>query len=491
MLDKIITATQFAEADKHTIAKKPIASIELMEYAAKQWLSLIPTDFWYDKKTAIVCGSGNNGGDGFVVSRLLKDQHVDVDSFLVPFGKTLSADCEANYKRLNKVNTIRNVDELDFNKYDVIVDAIFGTGINRQAEDIAAQTITAINESDAFVFSIDVPSGLVCDGISISDLVIHSDLTITFQRPKLSFFLPENNKFLKQFETVDIGLDEGFIQSQHSTRFIVNQEVKSLVNERLRFSHKGSYGHALLMAGSYGKIGAAVLASKACLRAGAGLLTSYVPKCGYNIMQQSLPEAMCLVDEHEECVTSVPSLRKYSALGIGPGIGTSAETKDAIQNLLKDNSMPLVLDADAINIISENSDLVNSLGQNCILTPHIKEFDRLVGESKNSLQRFEKLQSFAKTHACIVVLKDAHTCISDADGNLYFNTSGNPGMATGGSGDVLTGIILGLLAQQYSPLEAALIGVYFHGLAGDFAAEHLGENALIASDIIENLCIEQ
>ena len=332
---------------------------------------------------------------------------------------------------------------------------------------------------------------MFCDSISSDENIVKCDLTITFQRPKLSFFLPEYNDFLKSWKVVDIGLNESFIQSQKVNHFVINQQVKKLLKTRKRFSHKGTYGHALIIAGSFGKMGAAILITKAGLRAGAGLVTNYVPKCGYEIMQISVPEAMCLVDNHQDFLTELPEIADFSAIAIGPGIGKNPKTIKVVTQLLQKATQPLVLDADALNILSENKKLLDYLPKNSILTPHIKEFDRLVGKSIHSLERFEKQQQFSKKHQCIVVLKDAHTCVSDINGNLHFNTTGNPGMATGGSGDVLTGIITGLLAQQYTPKEAALLGVYFHGLAGDLATNKKGQNAVLASDIVTYLRIEK
>lgn len=277
--------------------------------------------------------------------------------------------------------------------------------------------------------------------------------------------------------------------TQNSNYFTLDETVVELCKKRPKQSHKGNYGHALIMAGSYGKIGAAVLSSKACLRSGAGLLTTLVPKCGYTILQSSIPEAMCITDKEEEHLSQLPDLSSYNTVGIGPGIGKEKVTAELLKQILKECTIPLVLDADAINLLSENPELQGLLPEGSILTPHIKEFDRLCGPSKTSLERLDKQKAFSKKHKCIVVLKNANTTISSTDESLYFNTSGNPGMATAGSGDVLTGIITGLLAQQYKPLDAAIIGVYYHGVAGDAAAKDKGFSALIASDIIEYLKI--
>lgn len=292
-------------------------------------------------------------------------------------------------------------------------------------------------------------------------------------------------------ESVDVDVKNVFFQSEISESFLLDELIVSFVKKRPRKSHKGIYGHALLLVGSYGKIGAAVLSARACLRSGVGLLTVDIPKCGYEILQISVPEAMCLIDDNEKNLSQFPDIKSYNAVGIGPGIGQDKLTFNLLERILKECTHPLVLDADAINIISANQQLLELIPKNTILTPHIKEFDRLTGVSENSKERFQKQREFSRRYNCIVVLKDAYTCISSVQGDLYFNTSGNQGMATGGSGDVLTGIITGLLAQGYESLLAALIGVYFHGKAGDKAAEEKGYNALIASDIVESLRIER
>ncbi len=491
-LKKILNVSQIREIDNYTIAKKSISSIELMESAATSFVKALEKHDIASKRILVVCGTGNNGGDGFAVCRLLRDKGFDSSAILVNFREPLSKDCNENIKRLQDVTILDASSHLpDFSQYDIIIDAIFGSGLNSPVMGFVAKIINAINNAEKEVYSIDVPSGLSCDNISKSESIIKSAHVISFQRPKLSFFFPENKTYIKSWEVADIGLSEHFIQEQESDYFVLDEDVSKCVKTRLRQSHKGTYGHALLMVGSYGKMGAAILSSKACLRSGVGLLTSLVPKCGYEIMQISVPESMCLTDESKNILTTLPVIKNYNSIGIGPGIGQDALTANMLKSLLEKSVQPLVLDADAINIISANNELVKLLPNNTILTPHIKEFDRLVGESQNTPERHMKQQDFCKQHNCIIVLKDAYTCVSSAEGKLYFNTSGNQGMATGGSGDVLTGIITGLLAQKYEPLQAAIIGVHFHGKAGDQAVKSRSYSSLIASDIIENLQIER
>lgn len=289
---------------------------------------------------------------------------------------------------------------------------------------------------------------------------------------------------------VPLEVNDSFIHRESAEMFILDEKITNFVKKRERLSHKGNYGHAIIFAGSYGKMGAAVLASKACLRSGAGLLTANVPKCGYEIIQIAVPESMCLTDENYLLLTTLPDISMFDAVGIGPGIGQDELTVQLLEQVLLNAKEGLVIDADGLNIISSHPHLLEILPPNAILTPHIKEFDRLVGTTQDKMERFKKQKAFCMRYNCVVILKDACTSICNSNGTLYFNTSGNPGMATGGSGDVLTGIVTGLLAQGYDSLLAALIGVYFHGVAGDLAAGDKGYNALIASDIVDRLKVE-
>jgi NAD(P)H-hydrate epimerase len=489
-LQKILSAEQTRSTDAFTIENEPIASIDLMERASQAFVNEFLKHETSTSKIAVVCGTGNNGGDGFAIARLLKAKGYKVTPFLIKFRDLLSPDCQSNFNRLEDVIVVSAFDELpNFNTFDLIIDSIFGTGLKRPSEGFVADVITKINSSSAKVYAVDLPSGLFSDELTNSENVVQSDVTISFQRPKKAFFFPENTDFIKAWKVVDIGLNEDFIQEQDSHEYVLDHRISNQLKPRKRYSHKGSYGHALIISGSYGKIGATVLTSKACLRSGVGLLTTYLPNCGYEILQTSVPEAMCLTDEQTGFISKLPDLQKYSSIGAGPGLGTHPEAFEVIAKLLRKASVPLVLDADALNILSENKTLLNQLPKKTILTPHIKEFDRLFGSSDTSEERYKKQRQFSIQQKVIIVLKDAHTCISDSEGNLYFNTSGNPGMATGGSGDVLTGIITGLLAQHYSPIQATLIGVYYHGLAGDSAAKEKGQYSMIASDIVAFLKI--
>jgi NAD(P)H-hydrate epimerase len=493
LLPKLPTVAQTHAADAHAIEHHFPSSLALMESAAKAFVeAFMEEDAAAKKRILIVCGPGNNGGDGLAVARLLRDRDYSVDVFLIAPEERLSPDAQANLKRLGQEAIFLKSDAstVDLPAADVIIDALFGTGLNRPVTGLAASVIEAINAADVPVYSIDLPSGLFADGLPPDGAIIQAELVVSFQRPKPAFFLPENNDYLRRWRSVDIGLDEDFLQSLPGQDFALDKTVTQLVKPRSRYSHKGTYGHALLLAGAKGKIGAAVLCARACLRAGAGLLTAQVPGCGYDIFQSGIPEAMCLVDPHSDHLSELPSLNPYSVVAIGPGIGQSAATADLLRTLMEATDNPLVIDADALNLMAANPTLLEFLPPGAILTPHIKELTRLAGTAANGQNRYYQVRDFARQHQCIVVLKDAHTCIATPSGERYFNTSGNPGMATGGMGDVLTGVITGLLAQGYEPLDAALLGVYFHGLAGDVVAEQRGQAALLASDVVEALRIE-
>lgn len=373
-------------------------------------------------------------------------------------------------------------------KSALVVDSIFGTGLSRKTDGIAASVIEVINASGAKIFSVDVPSGMFCDKPNAkSDVVVHADYLFTFHAPKLAFLFPDAAGYVKHFEVLDIGLHAAFEKQLPSAHFYITEDkIRMLVKPRGKFAHKGNFGHALIAAGSFGKMGAAVLSVRAALRSGCGLVTALVPECGYEIMQTSNAEAMVEVSGEDQ-LYSVPDREKFNAVGVGCGIGMTAYAVKFMSNLLHQYRMPIVLDADALNILSEHKKLLKQIPENSILTPHPGEFRRLAGDWKNDFERLEKQKMFSEEHKVIVVLKGAHTSVSTPDRKIYFNSTGNSGMAKGGSGDVLTGIITALLAQKYSSLDAALLGVFVHGFAGDIAAKKMGKTSMTASDIINAL----
>jgi NAD(P)H-hydrate epimerase len=484
---KILTTSQIKELDAHTIQREPIVSIELMERACSAFTTWVIAKFNTDKTIGVVCGTGNNGGDGLGISRLLNEQGYDVKIWIVRGSMPESEDFKTNLGRIRgKIPTFEIVSESDQNLFSdrsILIDAIVGSGLSRPVDGIYAQAIRCMNKTNTVRIAVDIPSGLMADKPSEGEIV-QADYTVSFELPKLSFLFPQSSSYVGAWHVVDIGLDRKFINDAASQYSVIEQQdIKTLLKQRSKFDHKGNFGHALLIAGSYGKIGAAVLSARSALRSGAGLLTVHAPKCGYEIMQTSVPEAMVSVDENEKILSSFPDIKTFSAIGIGPGIGQDKKTMTAFKALLETAGSPLVIDADALNILGSNREMIHMLPKNSILTPHPKEFERLAGSWKTDFERLKKQIDFSVKTGTIVLLKGAHSSISTPEGKVYFNNTGNPGMATGGSGDVLTGVITALLAQGYSGLDSALIGCWMHGLAGDQAAAHFGQISMTASDI--------
>lgn len=490
---KILSAAQIRQADAHTIAEEQIPSAALMERAAKAFVT------WFDNKFSgqahrilVCCGPGNNGGDGLAIARLLFGKGYEVRVWTVAGNGACSPDFQLNRGRLPAgvpVTAIAAEADLPASPdADFILDGLFGTGLNRPASGLYAAVINHINGSPATRVAIDIPSGLFADAPNpAGSAIVRAHYTLSFELPKLAFLLAQNQDFVGSWCVAPIGLSPAFLASAPTPHQLISPDlVAGLVKPRLKFSHKGTYGHALLLVGSYGKMGAATLASRACLRSGVGLLTVHCPRAGYLVLQISVPEAMTLPDAQEHYLTQLPDLGAYQAIGAGPGLGKAPATRQLIRDLLQTAQVPLVLDADALNLIAEEG-LLPQLPAQAILTPHPKEFERLAGKAENDYHRLQLLQQLCRQHQCYIVLKGGHTCIGTPEGSLYFNCTGNPGMATGGTGDVLTGIITALAAQHYTPLEACLLGVYVHGLAGDLAKDEKGEIALVASDLIEKL----
>lgn len=488
---KILNSKQIRELDKFTIEHEPIASIDLMERAAREFVTWFVQRFDGTKKIGIVCGTGNNGGDGLAIARMLLDWGYPVKVWIVRGKASETEDFKRNLARLiakievNEIST--EADQGLFSDRNVLIDAMFGSGLSRPVEGVYAQVIHCINKSEAIVVSVDVPSGLNIDGPSSGEIV-EAEYTITFQLPKLAFLLPASFQYTGDFKVVDIGLSKSKLKETQTKYYqITAKDCRKILRPRKRFDHKGTYGHAMIVAGSLGKMGAAVLATRAALRSGAGLVSAHVPKCGYKIIQISVPEAMASIDVAEDHFSNVDDLEKFSTIGLGPGLGKAAQTADGIKKFFSAFKKPVVIDADALNILAEDSKLRGAVPSGSILTPHPKEFERLVGKWSDDFDKLEKLSRLSQELQSIIILKGAFTTIAEPFGNLYFNSTGNPGMATGGTGDVLTGILTGLMAQFYSPLETAILGTFLHGLAGDLAAVDKGTDSLIASDLIEYL----
>ena len=491
-LTRILSAKQIRAADQYTIENLPIASIDLMERASKVFVSWFLKNYGIRKNIKVFCGTGNNGGDGLAISRLLLEHGCEVNTFCVGDQKNGTPDFLTNLDRLELVLPPIWIDSKStipsMSNEDIVIDALFGSGLTRSIVGVFADVIHSINQSVvAAVLAVDIPSGLYCDQHSESEAIVRCTYTISFQIPKLTFYFPQNDEYVGGVQLVDIGLDESFIDEQKTNHFLINKKfIQSILKTRRKYTHKGVQGRNLIVSGSKGKMGAAVLATRACLRSGAGLVTSFVPASGNDIMQIAVPEAMTLADVGMDYITSRPDVEKYDAIGVGPGIGTDKQTANVIKEMLARSEKPCVLDADALNIIAENS-LLELIPPGSILTPHPGEFERLVGEWKNDFHRLELQSNLSKTYGIVIVLKGAHTSITDASGNVYFNTTGNPGMATGGSGDVLTGIVTALLGQGYNSIHAAILAVYVHGVAGNLYAYEFSEEGLIAGDLADSL----
>jgi ADP-dependent NAD(P)H-hydrate dehydratase / NAD(P)H-hydrate epimerase len=490
---KFFRCDQIKQIDEYTIQNEPIASYDLMERASGKLFDWFTNHFDRSSTIHVFTGPGNNGGDGLALARMLAGNRYNVEIYYIRFTDKTSADWEINRDRLENaskiyIHSVTNSDQFPvIPEDDIIVDAIFGSGLSRPAEGLPREIIMQINKTGSTVISIDVPSGLFGEDNSKNsdDCIIEADYTLTFQFPKLSFMFPENARYVGDWTIIPIGLSKNAIRITSSPYLFVEQsEVIPLLRKRNKFEHKGNFGHGLFIAGSFGKMGAAVLGAHAALRTGIGLLSCHVPNCGIQIMQCSLPEAMVIADKSEKCVSYIEKTDSYTAVGIGPGLGTELCSLKALHDLISECKKPIVIDADALNMLALDKSWLTHLPEGTVITPHPKEFERLAGKSYNSFNRLTKQIQFSKEYGCIVVLKGAHTCITTPGGKILFNSTGNPGMATGGSGDVLTGIILSLLAQGYNPENAAIMGVYLHGMAGDIAAEESCYESMLASDII-------
>ena len=492
---QILSAEDIRRWDEYTIHHEPISPVDLMERAARacvKWLEQCP---WQGMPFHIFCGKGNNGGDGLAIARLLAQRGQTVTVHILEFGHIGTESFQTNLARLHQQPgvDIRFIqDESHFHPFggdDVLIDALFGTGLNRGLEGVTAALVNHINHSGRPVISIDMPSGLFADRSSRGVTAVEAEYTLSFQCYKLALLLPENEKQVGEPVILDIGLHPDFAAMHYSSfEWLDAAMAKTIYRPRSRYAHKGQMGHALLVAGSFGKMGAAVIAATACLRSGAGLLTCHIPGSGLSTLQTALPEAMVLTDFNSSYVTKLETdSSQYDAIGVGPGLGTAQETRQMLRDLFDSWRGPLVLDADALNNMSQQPGLLQLLPAGSILTPHPKEFERLFGPSADDFERLEKALAQAKALRSVIVLKGHHSFIATPEGKGYFNSTGNPGMATAGSGDLLTGILTGLLAQGYQSVEAALLGVYLHGRAGDLAAALWSEEAMIASDISHQL----
>ena len=496
---KILKTSQVKEADAYTIKNEPIVSIDLMERAATRACSWIQKHFFFEDfglNVKIVVGPRNNGGDGLVIARCLWENLPniqDITVYIIEFTKNYSEDFTLNLIRLKhhtgvKVKIITSADQLpDFSDDDLIIDGIFGSGLNRPLSGFPAQVVEKINKSDKFaVISIDIPSGLFGEKIQQPDeIAVKADYTLTFEFPFLSFFFQENAEFVGDFIIIPIGISPQYISKAETNYFLLEPYELNLKN-RPKFSHKGTFGHGLLISGGYARTGAAVLAAKAAIKSGIGLLTVAATEKNVNIIQTAIPEALIHLDKNSLYLTDIQDIDKYNAIAIGPAIGFEKETEELLLKILQ-SGKPLVIDADAITILSKNKEWLNFIPKNTILTPHPKEFDRLFGEHKTHWDRVHTQIEMSKKYNIYTVLKTAYTSVSTPEGKVYFNATGNPGLATGGSGDILTGMILSFLAQGYEHKDAAINAVYLHGYSADLLLENNTYETITPSEVVNNL----
>lgn len=498
---KILSASQLKDVDAYTIEHEPISSIDLMERASRAVTDSICKRWDKETEVTVFAGPGNNGGDALAVSRMLVEAGYSVCVYLFNTGNALSDDCAVNRKRL--VDSLPNHEgKLEFvevtnsftppalKETDLVVDGLFGTGISRPLNGGFASVVKYINASPATVVSIDIPSGLMCEDntYNVMNHVVQADYTYTFQFPKLSFFFPEHEVFIGQLEVLDIGIvDPENEITQTPYHITETAEIQSFLKIRSRFAHKGTMGHALLVAGKKGMAGAAILSSKACLRSGVGKLTVHTPEANLPILQVAVPEAIVSIDPDSNSFSKAIDTHDFDALAIGPGIGTETFTSQAFIEQIASAKCPVVVDADALNILGSHRGWINQLPRKCILTPHKKELFGLISTTRNSYEELERTRELCAHQQIYIIIKGAYSAVVTPEGNVYFNPTGNPGMATAGSGDVLTGIILALLAQGYGSERSARLGAYLHGLSGDIGADELCQESLLAGDIIDYL----
>ncbi|TXH53282.1 MAG: NAD(P)H-hydrate dehydratase [Bacteroidia bacterium] len=481
---KIFSAWQIKEWDAYTIQHEPITSVNLMERAANacvQWI--LGQNFHH--LFYVFCGSGNNGGDGLAIARLLKEQSIEVEVYILKSEK-YSTDFISNLEKLSvKVNYISSENDFPLVQPEgIIIDAMLGTGLNKTLSGVAAQLVQYFNASKSKIISIDIPSGMYADVSSCKNITVKADVVLSFQCQKLAFMMTENLPFLGKVEILPIQLLKDFELKTHTDfNFIDEAIIQSIYKKRKDWVHKYQLGHALIYAGSKWMMGAALLCSKACMRAGAGLVTLHIDDVLTSVLNSAVPE---IIASSEKDFSKI-SERK-NVIAFGPGLEVNHTNEQILSTILEQWKGALVIDASGLSILFPFLEkLKNRSEGTTILTPHVGEFDRLFGRQTDDFARMQEAKNQAKKLNCYIVLKAPHTLIACPDGELYFNSTGNSGMATAGSGDVLTGIISGLLAQHYSAKNACILGVYLHGLAGDRAVQKISKEALMATDILNHI----
>ena len=487
---KVLSSSNLKSLDLKTIENKKISSLMLMKRACERFIKWFISKFSQSNKIQIFCGFGNNGGDALLISNMLYDRGYNVKVFILNNKDKISKDCLIQLNNLNKKIPIYDINQnmiSEIKDSEIIIDGLFGYGLSRKLENPCVDLMKHLNNLKGKKISIDIPSGISSDKV-YGNVFFNSDYVFTFQTPKLSFFFPEYLNLIGQVVIKDIGLDKNALDKLLPLASVIEKsDIKKNIINRSLISHKGTFGHGLIISGSKGKMGACVMSCKASLKSGIGLLSVYVPKIGELMIQTSVPEAMVITDKENDYISSIPKLEVFNSIGLGPGIGLNKDTEKAIIKLIKVAKIPLVVDADAINIISKNKNILKFLPEGSVLTPHPKEFKRLMGTYKDSNQRIELQKKLSKKFKLNILIKGPFSMMTDINGNLFINSTGNPGMATGGSGDVLTGIITGLIGRGYKPFNAMIMGVYIHGLSGDISKKKLGEESLMATDLIDNL----
>ena len=495
---KIFTSAQIHELDRYTIEHEPIKSVDLMERAAKAITRAVAEEWTTHTPVVVFAGPGNNGGDALAVARLLTNEGYKVRTYLFNITNHLSDDCVTNRQRLLDGRHAKDFTEITA-KFDppeltadtLVIDGLFGSGLNKPLAGGFASLVKYINQSPAKVVSIDVPSGLMSEDntYNVRANIIHATLTLTLHEKKLAFLFGDAQQFIGRLKVLDIRLSQEYIQKTEAQYYVLEEsDVRSRLLHRDDFAHKGNMGNALIVAGSYGMSGAAILATRACLRSGAGKVTVHTPKKNYGVMQISVPEAVLHMDHEETAFTEAVDTDGFDALGIGPGLGCQETTAIAMIAQIRRAQCPIVADADALNILASHRAWMQQLPKGIIMTPHPKELDRVTGSPANAdFERLHRTRELAQSLQAYIILKGHNSALCLPDGQVVFNPTGNSGMATAGSGDVLTGIITALLARGYHQHNACIVGMYLHGLAGDIAVKTLGKESLTASDIIDYL----
>ena len=484
---KIFSIEQIQHWDDYTSNHEPIDSIDLMErasYACFKWLA---AKFSFTQSYTIFCGTGNNGGDGLAIARMLLIAKYSVKIFILE-GNNRSINFKVNLEKLQKItNNLHFIDEISIKTINIdgiVIDALVGSGLTRSLSGKMANLVHFINQTKITVISIDLPTGLFSDSTSLGNVIILASYTVSFQTMKLAFLMTENNQFVGNVQILDIGLHQKFYEVTETIYNLIDSKIgRSIFKPRNQFTHKYNFGHSLIFAGSKNMMGAALLCAKSCLRAGSGLVTLHTEESSQSIVPIALPEAITTTENNLEII-----FIKKTAIAVGPGLDNSEKNKELLIDLLNISTIPLVIDATALNILSKDKIVLNdSFKIPIVLTPHTGEFEKLFGKTSNDFERMKLAQRKAIDLKCSIILKGHHTLVAFSDGECYFNSTGNAGMATAGSGDVLTGILTALLAQGYSSKNACILGVYLHGLAGDFAAKKISQESMIASDIIDSI----